>query len=151
MPEPTKTTVLADHPADRRGVPRIPFKATSVVAEIGSARLVVAQTTELSRFGCFVRTATLLPQGSRIQVELVEGGEIFTASGKVAYVTGDGMGIVFSTVEPEKYEILSRWLSRAPRQSDRYSFAATVQVKELGSWGLDLTTRDLSAVRVFHV
>jgi hypothetical protein len=137
--------VTAQPETERRRVPRILFKATSVVSEAGSTRVVVAQTTELSRFGCFVRTINLLPQGSRIQVELVDGRDTFTASGKVAYVTGDGMGIVFSTVEPEHYEILSKWLSRTPRQSDRYSFAASVQVKELGSWGQGLITRDLSA------
>jgi PilZ domain-containing protein len=145
MPEPAKTTNVTEHPADRRRVPRIPFQATSIVAETGSMREVVAQTTELSRFGCFVRTGSLLPQGSRIEVDLVEGGETFAASGKVAYVTGDGMGIVFSTVEPENYEILSKWLARTPRQSNRCSFAATVQVKELGSWGQGLVARDLSA------
>jgi hypothetical protein len=49
-------------------------------------------------------------------------------------------------VEPENYEILSKWLSRTPRQSDRYSFAATAEVKELDSWKEQvLITRDLSA------
>jgi len=141
-----RTPLLDDkeNPAERRRVPRVPFKATSVVAETVSTRVVVARTTELSRFGCFVRTINLLPQGSRIQIELVEGRDTFTASGKVAHVRGDGMGIVFGTVEPKNYEILSKWLSRTPRQSDRYSFAATALVKELGSWGQGLITRDLS-------
>jgi hypothetical protein len=77
---------------------------------------------------------------------LVVGGETFTASGKVAYVTGDGMGVVFSTVDSENYEILSKWLSRTLRSSDRYSFAATAEVKELESWKEQvLITHDLSA------
>jgi hypothetical protein len=55
------------------------------------------------------------------------------------------MGVVFSMVESESYEVLAKWLSRKPRQSDRYSFAATAQVKELGSWTEQvLITRDLS-------
>jgi len=49
-------------------------------------------------------------------------------------------------VESESYEVLAKWLSRTPRQSDRYSFAATAQVKELGSWSEQVfITRDLSA------
>ena len=146
MPEPAKTTGVTEPPGERRRVPRIPFQATSVLAETGSTRAVAAQTTELSRFGCFVRTINPLPQGSRIQIDLVVGGETFTASGKVAYVTGDGMGVVFSTVDQENYEILSKWLSRTLRSSDRYSFAATAEVKELESWKEQvLITRDLSA------
>src|SRR5437588_4099138 len=144
MLERTPLLDVKENPAERRRAPYVPFKATSVVAETGSTRLVVAQTTELTRFGCFIRTTNLLPQGSKIRIELVEGRASFTASGKIAYVTGDGMGIVFSTVESENHEVLSKWLSRTPRQSDRYSFAATVQVKELGSWGQGLITRDLS-------
>src|SRR5579863_4258342 len=123
MPEPAKTTDLTERPADRRRVPRIPFKATSVIAETGSTRAVVAQTTELSRFGCFVQTIKPYPQGTRIHIEIAEAGTTFVASGAVAYVTDEGMGIVFSTVEAENYEILAKWLSRTPRQSNRYSFA----------------------------
>jgi hypothetical protein len=141
-----QTSNVAERPTERRRVPRISFKATSVVAETGSSQVVVAQTTELSSFGCFVQTIKPYPQGTRVHIELAEGGTTFVASGVVAYVTGDGMGIVFSTVESENYEILAKWLSRTPRSSDRYSFAATAQVKELGSWKEQvLITRDLSA------
>jgi PilZ domain len=131
---------------ERRRVPRVPFKATSVVTESDSSRIVVAQTTELSRLGCFVQTIKPYPQGTRVHVEVADGGEIFTASGVVAYVTGDGMGVVFSMVEADKYEILAKWLSRTPRRFDRYSFGATAKVRDLGSRNEQfLITRDLSA------
>jgi PilZ domain-containing protein len=139
-------TALRESQTERRRVPRIPFKATSVVAETGSAQVVVAQTTELSRFGCFVQTIKPYLQGTRVHIEIAEGGTTFAASGVVAYVTGDGMGVVFSMVESENYEILAKWLSRTPRQSDRYSFGATAEVKDLGSRNEQiLITRDLSA------
>ena len=146
MREPTKTTGVSERPANRRRGPRVPFKATSVVAETGSTRAVVAQTTEVSRFGCFVQTTKPYPQGTRVHLELADGGDVFKASAVVAYVTGEGMAIVFSMVEPEKYEILAKWLARTPRQSDRYSFAGTAEVKELDSRKEQvLITRDLSA------
>lgn len=131
--------------AERRRVPRIPFRATSLVSESGSSQTVVAQTTELSRFGCFVQTIKPHPQGTRVLIQIAEGGEVFTASGQVAYVTGDGMGVIFSMIEPENYEVLTKWLSRTPRRSDRYAFAATAEVRELGSRrDLVAITRDLS-------
>jgi Tfp pilus assembly protein PilZ len=130
---------------ERRRVPRIPFRATSVVSESGTSQTVVAQTTELSRFGCFVQTIKPHSPGTRVLIQIVDGGEVFTASGQVAYVTCDGMAVVFNMVEPENYETLAKWLSRTPRRSDRYAFTATAEVRDLGSRNeVVAITRDLS-------
>lgn len=146
MPELGTTAPITERPGDRRRLPRIPFKATSVVAEIGSTQVVVAQTTELSRYGCFVKTIKPYAQGTRVHIEMAEAGTAFSASGVVAYVAGDGMGVIFSMVEHENYEVLAEWLSRAPRFSERYRIGATAEVKELGSRDEQvLITRDLSA------
>jgi hypothetical protein len=81
-----------------------------------------------------------------VHIKLAEGGATFVASGVVAYVTAEGMCIVFSMVESENYEILAAWLSRTPRRSGHHSFGATAEVKDLGSWKEQvLITRDLSA------
>jgi PilZ domain-containing protein len=111
MAEPTKATGAAE----RREFPRIPFKAASLVIETNSAQIVVAPTRELSRFGCFVETTKTLPRRSRIQIEIADGRDIFRASGMVAYVAADGMGIAFGLVEADNHEILAKWLSRTPR------------------------------------
>jgi PilZ domain-containing protein len=147
MAQLAPTTAYPSEPQnERRRVPRVPFKATSVVTETDSAGMVVAQTSELSRFGCFVQTIKPYPQGTPVHIEVADSGDIFTASGAVAYVTDEGMGVVFCMVEPNNYEILAKWLSRTPRRFDRYSFAATVQVRDLGSRHEQvLITRDLSA------
>lgn len=147
MPQPTPTTSeIAKRQAERRRVPRIPFNATSVVTETDSAQIVVAQTSELSRFGCFVQTVKPYPKGTRVHIEMAEGGTTFVASGMVAYVTSEGMGVVFSVVEPDNQDILEAWLSRIPRRSTRYSIGATAEVKQLGARSEHiLSTRDLSA------
>ena len=96
--------------AERRRMPRYAFKAASVVTEIGSTRIVVASTSDLSRFGCFVQAPSPFPQGTRIHIEMVHEETTFVAFGKVAYATGEGMGIVFSTVEADDQAILEKWL-----------------------------------------
>jgi hypothetical protein len=146
VPRPTdQTKDLAERPKEDRRV-RIPFKATCAVTETDSSRMVVAQITQLGGFGCFVQTRKSYRKGTRVHVEITESGATFVASGVVAYVTRDGMGIVFSMVESESSEVLTTWLSRKPRQFHRYSFAATAEVKELSSWTEQvLITRDLSA------
>ena len=147
MPNSTPTTTqVAEHQAERRRVPRVPFIATSVVTETDSSQIVVAQTTELSRFGCFVQTTKPYPKGTRVHIEVAEAGTTFVASGTVAYVTGEGMGVVFSLVEPDNQEILENWLSRTPRRAERYRIGATAEVTDLGSRSEHvLVTRDLSA------
>src|SRR5260370_16778072 len=101
--------------AERREFLRIPFKASSLVIDPSSAEVVVAHTTELSRFGCFVQTTKPLPQRSRIHIRIADDADVFTASGMVAYVTGSGMGIAFGLVESKNYDILSQTLSPMPR------------------------------------
>jgi PilZ domain-containing protein len=135
-----------ERPNEHRRVARIPFKATCAVTVTDSSRMAVAQITELGRFGCLVDTIKTYPKGTKVHIEISESGATFVASGVVAYVTGDGMGIEFRMVESESSEVLATWLSRTPRQSDRYSFAATAELKEFGSWTEQvLIIRDLSA------
>ena len=112
MSEAEPATYSAELQPERRRVPRIPFKTMSVVAERGSSRIVIAQTIDLSRFGCFVQTPEPYPQGTRVRVEMANDGATFTALGKVAYATGEGMGIVFSMVEPDNEAILEKWLAQ---------------------------------------
>jgi PilZ domain len=108
MPMDNKTTAFAK----TREFPRIPFKATSFVIEPDSGEIVVANTRELSRFGCFVETTKPLPQRSKIHIEITDDTGIFAASGVVAYVTAAGMGIAFGLVESKNSEILAKWLAQ---------------------------------------
>src|SRR4029077_479072 len=86
MPEAAQATDGTQRPAERRRVPRVRFKATSVVTETSSSQALVAQTTQLSCFGCFVQTSKSYPKGARVHIEMTDGGTTFAASGVVAYV-----------------------------------------------------------------
>jgi hypothetical protein len=81
-----------------------------------------------------------------VRIEIADGLEVFTTFGVVAYVTPDGMAIVFDAVESENRGLLGRWLSRKPRRSHRYSFGAPAEIKDLASRRKQvLLTHDLSA------
>ena len=110
--------------AERREFPRIAFKASSLVIEPKSAELIIAETTELSRF---------------------DDADIFTASGVVAYVTAQGMGIAFGIVESKSYNILAKWLSQVPRRFTRHRFNGIAGVCDLASGSEQVAmTSDLS-------
>ena len=119
--------------AERREFPRIAFKASSLVIEPKSAELIIAETTELSRFGCFIQTRKPLREKSRIHIEIADDADIFTASGVVAYVTAQGMGIAFGIVESKSYNILAKWLSQVPRRFTRHRFNGIAGVCDLAS------------------
>ena len=82
-----------------------------MVTEPGSSRIIVAPTSELSRFGCFVQTEITFPQGTSIRIVMTNKGATFAATGVATYVTAQGMGIVFITVEADDQEILEKWLA----------------------------------------
>jgi hypothetical protein len=74
--------------------------------------MLIAPTGDLSRFGCFIETLTPFPRARRIRIKVAHAGEIFSAYGKVAYHTNEGMGIAFTTVEKQDQAVLEKWLQR---------------------------------------
>ena len=96
---------------ERRKLSRHTFQAAAVVTEAGSSRIVVAPTSELGRFGCFVQAASTFPQGTRIHIVMTNEGATVEATGTVSHVTEEGMGIVFITVEAADQEVLGKWLA----------------------------------------
>ena len=98
---------------EHRRVPRHPFTAPAVVTSAQTERILCAFTHELSQFGCLVQTATPFEQGTHISLGIVYSGASFKAFGRVAYVTHEGMGIVFSTVETNQRDILGKWLKES--------------------------------------
>jgi hypothetical protein len=65
---------------------------------------------DLSEYRCFIQTATTLTQGTKINLEILHTGARFMASERVAYITDERMGIVFSTIEDDSRAILQEWL-----------------------------------------
>jgi hypothetical protein len=106
--------IAAQSQIERRRVPRYPFKGAAVVTETGSTRIIVAPTSQLSRFGCFVQATSTFPQRTRIHILMTNEGATFEATGTVAHVTNQGMGIVFITVEAGDQETLEKWLADEP-------------------------------------
>jgi len=91
---------------------RLPFKAAIAITDVESEKEVLAHTTDLSLFGCFAETTTPFPPGTRVRLRINRGAEKITAQGKIAHARADeGMGIVFSKIEPDDQAILEKWLA----------------------------------------
>jgi PilZ domain len=96
---------------ERRGATRYNFGAIAEVVDVDQSNELVSLTRDLSLSGCFVKTTTPFPKGTRVRVRIMHSGADFTALGNVTdNVTATGMGIAFTEIEPNDRAILERWL-----------------------------------------
>jgi hypothetical protein len=77
---------------------------------------IVGRIREISRKGCYVNTASTLPENTFFRVFISREERTFMTNGKVIYVhEGIGMGIVFVDTTEDQLEILNDWLADAAR------------------------------------
>jgi hypothetical protein len=99
---------------ERRLTPRHAFGGVIEISAVQPSVYFVAQTTEVSRHGCFVRTPQSLPSGTEIRLRITHGGREFNASGRVVYVLPEkGLGVSFSEITNADNVLLGKWLKEA--------------------------------------
>lgn len=100
--------------AERRAAPRYPLILSAEVLDIASGARLVAQTSDVSRTGCYIDMLNPIPPGSKIHVRLQHETESFESDGRVIYISpGLGMGVAFTSNSPGQLAILDRWLAFA--------------------------------------
>lgn len=97
---------------NRRQCIRYPFSAATEVLNTETAQTQHVISGDLNRFGCFLITPAAFSRGTRVWLQVEYSSEHFSAFGKVAYTSAEGMGIVFSTIEQKDELILDCWLSQ---------------------------------------
>jgi hypothetical protein len=81
------------------------------VVELSRGACLSAQTSDISRTGCYIDTLNPIPQGSHVRLRITHHAEVFEAIVEVVYVSyGLGMGVTFTEVAPGQREKLERWL-----------------------------------------
>ena len=89
------------------------FGGPAEVIDIRSKRQLLAPATDLSLFGCFVKTIAPFAEGTRIRLRITHGGEVFEARGHVAHSrAGKGMGIALAEIELPHQVVLDEWLAQ---------------------------------------
>jgi hypothetical protein len=106
------TLVASSHfQLERRRTPRRAFGGAAEVLITHPAAYFVGPVIELSRFGCFLRTSTILPVGASLNLRITHNGAEYSTSGKVVHtVSGEGVGIMFTAADPGDEELLDSWL-----------------------------------------
>src|SRR5438128_4061400 len=104
--------------SDRRNNPRYEFIAAADVVAAESGARIETRVRDLSQQGCYVDTDNTLPLGTVTDVRITKGSQRFEARARVVYSRATkGMGLVFTTIEPEQLRILETWLTAARETS----------------------------------
>jgi hypothetical protein len=96
---------------EHRLEPRFVFGGVAEITTAHPETCMIVSTGELSRHGCFVRTRTIMPVGTKFGLKISHNGKVFNASGEVIYVLSEnGMGIKFAATAPDDAKLLEVWL-----------------------------------------
>jgi hypothetical protein len=99
---------------ERRRGPRYLFLADIEVTNMISDAKGSARTSELSISGCFIDTRNPAPAGTGLRIRISKSNTAFTAVGCViSVIPNTGMGIAFTSIEPNQLSVLENWLPAA--------------------------------------
>src|SRR5437588_8247306 len=97
---------------DRRGATRYYFAAIAEIIDLEKPGELVSITRDLSTSGCFVKTTTPFPAGTRVRIRITHSGAQVAAIGNVtSNVSPAAMGIAFTEIEPNDRAMLEGWLA----------------------------------------
>jgi PilZ domain-containing protein len=154
IPKPAEAHVPAAAPeprnrgVDRRTRFRHKFAAPVRITQSGSGQTVQAQLSDLGKGGCFVKLEKPFPVGVSLEITITENGQSFQARANVvSSQPGNGMGLMFTVIDPTQHLVLDgwlatsmerKWLASSRRRSQRVMVSIPVQVRAKNAAGLDL-------------
>jgi hypothetical protein len=97
---------------ERRRHPRYAFSTAAEVVEKKSGARIQGRITDLARGGCSVDAMTSFGVGSEVTIRIMVESKTFEAPARVVFAApGMGMGLTFTSVEPEQLPVLQKWLA----------------------------------------
>jgi len=107
-------------PLERHRARRYSFHASIELTDLQSEIQTKEQTSDLSLFGCHVDTLKPLLAGTKVRIKISYRSENFDALGKVVYaLQNEGMGILFTKIEPNDQLVLDKWIAERRDSRER--------------------------------
>ncbi len=117
METPTKPSLVKAPPplavsGGKRSCPRYPFSPEVEVIEVQSDTHLRARLADIGRNGCYADTINPFPKDSDVTLTITRDKLSFKTHAKVIFSNlGMGMGLLFTTAEPDQLQVLGKWLS----------------------------------------
>lgn len=97
---------------EHRRTPRYSLIVDVEMTNLESGAQIKGRTATLSVAGCGVESPELFPQGATVGIQLSLQGKVVRATARVVYSTSElGMGMAFTSIEPEDEPILQGWIA----------------------------------------
>jgi hypothetical protein len=102
----------ASEPAEKRRHPRFPFSTGGEAFDPHANVRVTGRLSDISRSGCYMDTISPFAVNAAIILTVTREGRTFKTKAKVVYsLNGMGMGMMFTTTEPDQARVLDAWLA----------------------------------------
>jgi PilZ domain len=102
----------ASSPAEKRRHPRFPFSSGGEAFDPQANVHVTGRLSDISRSGCYMDTISPFAVNAAIILTVTHEGRTFKTKAKVVYsLNGMGMGMMFTTMEPDQARVLDGWLA----------------------------------------
>jgi hypothetical protein len=138
---PAKLADAASWPGrrERRTHLRHLSAGTVKLVDVASREQFKGHLVNIGREGCHVKADGIVPVGATVQVSITVDKELFSAGARVVYgISSNGLGLLFTKMEPESVELLEKWLGTllenawlvaSRRRSQRMTLAVPVEIR----------------------
>ena len=99
-------------PVEKRSCPRYPFSSAVEALDVQADIRIKGRLADISRNGCYVDTINPFAKGASVTLTISRDKQSFKTQAKVVYSKlGMGMGLLFTTAEPDQLRVLGSWLN----------------------------------------
>jgi PilZ domain-containing protein len=99
-------------PSDKRSCPRYPLSSAVEAFDTLANTRIFGRLSDIARNGCYVDTISPFAVAAAVSLTIKRERQVFKTDATVVYTqVGMGMGLLFTTAEPEHVQLLGTWLS----------------------------------------
>lgn len=99
-------------PVEKRSCPRYPFSPAVEALDLQADTRIMGRLSDISRNGSYVDTINPFAKDAPVTLTISRDNQSFKTHAKVVYSKmGMGMGLLFTTAEPEQLRVLGSWLN----------------------------------------
>jgi hypothetical protein len=100
------------HSTEKRSCPRYPFSCAAEAIDIQGNTRITGRISDISRNGCYIDTISPFAPKAAVTLIITKDKQSFKTQAKVVYSQiGMGMGMMFTTAEPDQLHVLGTWLA----------------------------------------
>jgi hypothetical protein len=123
-------------PVEQRCCPRFPFSPAVEAIDIQANTRVMGRLSDIARHGCYMDTISPFAVKAAVELMITRDDQSFKTRANVVYSqVGMGMGLLFTTVEPDQLRQLETWLGELGRGEKHEPNAPNVKAMHAAKFG----------------